>query len=209
MANQIQENTVLIRQPYTKSQGIFVDNDTDTNDMTELISCFTFTQNVSNKAMGLLYSKLSKVIPTISNGINYMSFNEKMPLLEIQKDNRNKLDFTPIEANPIKQEQQAQTCQTQELEKQSKRDKVIEEQSVLSQVTRKPKLKTDALSNTNKQIIRPKFNHLPLQSINLYIFGSNMALSFQNMENYIACFDIYMILNTPMAKVKYKLYYCI
>ena len=161
MANQIQENTVIIRQPYTKSQGIFVDNDTDTNDMTELISCFTFTQNVANKAIGLLYSKLSKFIPTISNGINYMSFNaKKMPILEIQKDNRNKLDFNPIEANPIKQEQQAETCHIQELEKQSKIDKVIEEQSVLSQVTRKPKLKTDALPNTNKQIIRPKFNHL-------------------------------------------------
>ena len=89
-----------------------------------------------------------------------------MPISEIQKGNRNKLDFNPIEANPIKQEQQAQTCQTQELQKQSKIDKVIEEQSVLSQVTRKPKLKTDALPNTNKQIIRPKFNHLPLQSIN-------------------------------------------
>ena len=134
--------------------------------MTELISCFTFTQNVANKAMGLLYSKFSKVIPTISNGINNMSFNEKMHKLEIQKDNRNKLDLNPIEANPIKQEQQAQMCQTQELEKQSKIDKVIEEQSVLSQVTRKPKLKTDALPSTNKQIIRPKFNHLPLHSIN-------------------------------------------
>ena len=107
MANHIQENTVIIRQPYTKSQEILVDNDTDTNDMTELISCFTFTQNVANKAMGLLYSKLSKVIPTISNGINFMSFNEKMPILEIQKDNRNKLDFNPLEDNPIKQEQQA------------------------------------------------------------------------------------------------------
>ena len=122
MANQIQENNVIIRQPYTKSQGIFVDNDTDTNDMTDLISCFTFTQNVANKAMSLMYSKLSKVIPTISNGINYMSLMKKMPTLEIQKDNRNKLDFNAIEANPIKQVQQAQTCQTQELEKQSKID---------------------------------------------------------------------------------------
>ena len=59
-----------------------------------------------------------------------------MPILESHKDNRNKLDFNPIESNPIKQEQQAHTCQTQELEKQSKIDKVIEEQSVLSQVTR-------------------------------------------------------------------------
>ena len=134
---------------------------------------------------------------------------KKMPILEIQKDNRNKLDFNPIEANPVKQEQQAQTCQTQQLEKQSKIDKVIEEQSVLSQVTRKPKLKTDAVPSTNKQIIRPKFNHLPLQSINLYIFGSNMAPCFQNMENYIACFDIFMISHKPMIKVKYKLYYCI
>ena len=38
-----------------------------------------------------------------------------MPILEIQKDNRNKSHFNPIKANPIKQEQQAQTCQTQEL----------------------------------------------------------------------------------------------
>ena len=98
-----------------------------------------------------------------------------MPILEIQKDNRNMLDFNPIEAHLIKQEQQAQTCQTQELEKQSKIDKVIEEQSVLSQFTRRLKLKTDALPNTNKQIIRPKINHLPLQSINLCIFGSYMA----------------------------------
>ena len=53
------------------------------------------------------------------------------------------------------------------------------------------------------------FNHLPLQSINLYIFGSNMASGFQNMENFIACFDIFVILKRKMAKVKYKLYYCI
>ena len=67
-------------------------------------------------------------------------------------------------------------------------DNVMEVQSVLPQIIIKPKLKTDTLPITMNLIILPKFNYLPLQSINIAYFGT------------------FIILNKPIAKVKYKVY---
>ena len=127
----------------------------------------------------------------------------------MQNDNRNNLYYNPIEAIPIKHEQQAQTCQTQELEKQSKIDKVIEEQSVLSQVTRKPKLKTDALPNTNKQIIRPKLNIFHFNPLICIYLDQIWSQGFKIWRHYIACFDIFMIFKQANGQGQVQSVLCI
>ena len=85
-----------------QSQGRFVESGTDQNDMTDLISWFIFTQRIASETIGLLYSKLCKVMVTISDGTNYLSGNEKMPTVEMKKDNEKKLDLTLLRLTLLK-----------------------------------------------------------------------------------------------------------